>query len=109
MDLRRNLARSLRVVRKVRGFTHNDLSEVSGRTYVSEVERGIKAPTLEKLDQLARHMGVHPLTLLTMVYLDNLEERDLAAAQTRVKREMAQFLSNAEIAKPQKARVKRRV
>lgn len=108
MDLRRRLARSLRVIRKVRGFTHNDLSEVSGRTYVSEVERRIKAPTLEKLDQLARHMGVRPLTLLTMVYMPNLEERDLLAVQAAVRKEMLQFLANAEIAKPQKARTKRR-
>lgn len=104
MDLRRGLARSLRLVRKARGFTHEGLSEVSGRAYVSEIERGLKAPTLEKLDSLARAMGVHPLTLLTISYLANLREQDLEALQDRIRKEAKGLLAKAEMAKPQKAR-----
>lgn len=106
MDLRRNLSRSLRIIRKVRGFTHDSLSEVSGRTYVSEIERGIKAPTVEKLDELARYMGVHPLTLLTITYLPNLTEKDLEVVQDRIKQEVKEFLTRAEMAKPRKSKTK---
>ncbi|WP_281277232.1 helix-turn-helix domain-containing protein [Pseudorhodoferax soli] len=40
----------------------------SGRTYVSAIERGIKVPTLTKVDALAAEFGVHPLTLLALAY-----------------------------------------
>ena len=42
---------------------------VSSRTYVSTLERGMKSPTLDKLEELAAAMDVHPLTVLTLTYL----------------------------------------
>ena len=77
MDLRRGLARSLRLIRKARGLAQEELSEVSGRTYLSEIERGIKNPTVEKIDALARAMDVHPLTILALAYLPHWQEKDL--------------------------------
>lgn len=104
MDLRRGLARSLRLIRKVKGIPQDQLSEVSGRTYLSEIERGIKNPTLEKIDALARTMNVHPLTLLTITYLPNLREQDLLALQDRIKKEATALLAKADVVWPKKAR-----
>ena len=42
---------------------------VSSRTYISALERGLKQPTLRKVDQLATVLGLHPLTLLTLSYV----------------------------------------
>lgn len=50
-------------------MTQEDFVEVSGRTYISELERGAKKPTLAKLDQLAGLLGVHPVTLVSYAYL----------------------------------------
>jgi transcriptional regulator with XRE-family HTH domain len=77
MDLRRGLARSLRLIRKTKGIAQEQLSDVSGRTYLSEIERGIKNPTVEKIDVLARAMKVHPLTVLAIAYLGQLRAREL--------------------------------
>ncbi|MBI3440970.1 MAG: helix-turn-helix transcriptional regulator [Proteobacteria bacterium] len=104
MDLRRGLARSLRLIRKVKGIPQDQLSEVSGRTYLSEIERGIKNPTLAKIDALAKAMNVHPLTLLTITYLASLREQDVDGLQDRVRKEALGLLEKAEITKPQKAR-----
>jgi transcriptional regulator with XRE-family HTH domain len=104
MDLRQGLARSLRLVRKARGFAQDHLSEVSGRTYLSEIERGIKNPTVEKLDELASAMRVHPLTVLTIAYLPQLREHDLEALQGRVAKEVRALLADAQKALPRKAR-----
>lgn len=40
---------------------------------MSSLERGLKTPTLDKIDMLASILGVHPLTLLAFAYqkLDN--------------------------------------
>jgi transcriptional regulator with XRE-family HTH domain len=44
------------------------LSDVSSRTYMSSLERGLKSPTLSKVAELCEVMDVHPLTLLTLAY-----------------------------------------
>jgi len=106
MDLRRGLARSLRLIRKVKGIPQAHLSEVSGRTYLSEIERGIKNPTLEKIDALARAMNVHPLTLLAIAYLPKLREQDLEALQGRIYKEATVLLVRADIVWPKKARLR---
>lgn len=37
---------------------------------MSSLERGLKGPTLEKVNDLATVIGVHPLTLLVACYLE---------------------------------------
>lgn len=59
----------LQKARKSRGLTQEDFSVVSSRTYMSSLERGIKAPTITKVDEIATVIGVHPLSLLALAYL----------------------------------------
>jgi transcriptional regulator with XRE-family HTH domain len=56
------------MVRKARGLTQETFDMVSSRVYVSSLERGVKQPTLRKIDELAAHLDVHPLTLLVLAY-----------------------------------------
>jgi transcriptional regulator with XRE-family HTH domain len=104
MDIRRGLGRSLRVVRKAQGVTQQDLADVTARSYLSYVERGVKNPTVEKLEELASGMRVHPLTILTIAYLPQLRESDLDALQNRIGKEARTILSEAHNALPRKAR-----
>lgn len=67
---RNNFATGLRGVRHARGMSQEDFGLVSSRTYVSSLERGLKSPTLNKVDDLAEVLGVHPLTLLILSYTD---------------------------------------
>lgn len=64
MKYRQALGLSLREIRIARGLSQESFVGVSGRTYISEIERGLKGITVEKVMELSELMGVHPLTLL---------------------------------------------
>ncbi|PQA75955.1 helix-turn-helix domain-containing protein [Rhodoferax sp. TS-BS-61-7] len=66
---RNNFAAALRTIRKSKGLSQEAFGLISSRTYVSTLERKIQSPTLNKVDDLAEVMGVHPLTLLAVSYL----------------------------------------
>ncbi|AKT31436.1 helix-turn-helix transcriptional regulator [Pseudomonas syringae pv. actinidiae] len=76
-------------LRKIRLRNHLSILElsqrVSGRSYLGAVERGEKLPTVGKVDEISRSMGVHPLALLTLAYLrieQNTPEEMMAKIKT---------------------------
>lgn len=85
MDLRRNFGRALRTARKLRGLSQEALDNVSSRTYISSLERGLKSPTLEKVEQIAGALAIHPITLVAYSYLasNNSEAYDELLGQIR--------------------------
>ena len=68
MNNRQALALALRKIRKARILTQEDFGVVSSRTYLSSLERGLKSPTLEKLEAIADVMSVHPAVLILVAY-----------------------------------------
>lgn len=68
--LRSNLPGALRRLRRARGLSQEAFADVSGRTYMSALERGVKDPTFRKIEQLAGVLNVHPLALLVLAYSD---------------------------------------
>lgn len=66
MNLRQALAIALKRVRKHRHLTQEDFSLVSSRTYLSTLERGLKSPTLDKLQEIAEVMKAHPASLILL-------------------------------------------
>lgn len=56
----------LRETRLRAKLTQEALAHAAGvhPTYISQVERGLLSPTLDKLDALARALGVRPSTLI---------------------------------------------
>lgn|SRR5690554_849932 len=92
VELKYAFAAALRDLRFSRKLTQEDFSGISSRTYLSTLERGMKSPTLEKIDAISTVLGVHPLTLLTKSYLNkepNLSVRELLG---RVESELATLL-----------------
>jgi transcriptional regulator with XRE-family HTH domain len=55
MKLRAVVARNLRVLRKQKGFTQEELADSAGinRNYVGQIEREEKSPTVDVLEKLA--------------------------------------------------------
>ncbi|HBV8384436.1 TPA: helix-turn-helix transcriptional regulator [Citrobacter freundii] len=79
-----SLATALRTIRRARGLSQEAFSDVSSRTYLSSLERGLKSPTLNKLAELCEVMQIHPLTLLALAYAgDSTHEADQLLAQVR--------------------------
>jgi len=83
MALENSLAKAIKTVRKARGLSQEAFSDVSSRTYMSTLERGLKSPTLSKLAELCEVMGIHPLSLLTLAYSKNTKEVDQLLAHVR--------------------------
>lgn len=54
---------------------------------MSSLERGLKNPTLSKVDELCEVMELHPLTLLALAY--GLDAKGADKVLARVQRELA--------------------
>ena len=87
MAAKHTLSEALNTIRKARGLSQEDFSDVSSRTYMSTLERDLKSPTLNKLAELCEVMEVHPLTLLTLAY--GGDDKGVDALIARVKSEIA--------------------
>lgn len=68
MNINQAFGQALREIRKSKNLSQEDFSLVSSRTYISSLERGIKSPTLEKIEEICSTLKVHPLDLLKLAY-----------------------------------------
>lgn len=87
MALKNSFPAALKTIRKARGLSQEAFSDVSSRTYMSSLERGLKSPTLSKVAELCEVMDVHPLTLLTLAY--GGDGKGVSEVIERVRRELA--------------------
>lgn len=62
---------ALKRLRLIKKMTQEDFSLVSSRTYISSLERGLKNPTLDKVELLAETLQVSPLMLIALSYAKN--------------------------------------
>ena len=67
MDLRTAVGIAIRKIRISRAVPQEGLGP--SQPYVSDVERGMKSPSIEKIDDIATVLGVHPVTLLAYAYV----------------------------------------
>jgi transcriptional regulator with XRE-family HTH domain len=88
-----NFAKALKATRIAKGLSQEEFDLVSSRTYVSSLERGLKSPTLGKIDDLAKTMGVHPLTLVAMAYLKDSGSAPIFELMTKVAGEIEAILN----------------
>lgn len=93
---RNQFGSALRAVRKARGLSQETFGEQSSRTYVSTLERGLKSPTLNKIDELAEVMDVHPITLLLLAYADQHQKSSVTALLKAVTSELASIGHNED-------------
>jgi transcriptional regulator with XRE-family HTH domain len=66
MKLRAVVARNLRVLRKQRRFTQEELADLAdiNRNYIGQIEREEKSPTIDIVEKLSVPLGVEPFVLL---------------------------------------------
>jgi transcriptional regulator with XRE-family HTH domain len=60
MDIRDRLRFNMRRLRHLKGWSQEEFAHQAGlhRTYVSDLERGARNPTIEVIDKLAVALGV---------------------------------------------------
>ena len=88
MDSRQGFAKSLKTIRAAKGLTQEDFSAVSSRTYLSTLERGLKSPTLDKINDLCETLEIHPLSLLVLTYLNTQKNKRLDILLKKIEKEV---------------------
>lgn len=66
MDIRTRLGRNLRRLRDEKGLSQEAFAHEAGihRTYISDIERGARNPTITVIEKIAVALGVTASTLL---------------------------------------------
>ncbi len=66
MDMRKLVGRNVRRVRQQKGLTQEQFSAASGfsQQYISDLERGLRNPTVVTVYELSQALGVNHLELL---------------------------------------------
>lgn len=98
MALLKHFGAGLQRARTSRGLTQEDFSSVSSRTYLSSLERGIKAPTITKIEQLASVIGIHPMSLLALAYVSN-GSQDVSALCAQISADLALLMDRSSAAR----------
>lgn len=93
MDTKIAFGLALKKIRKAKGLTQEDFGDVSSRTYLSTLERGKKSITLEKLNDLAVVLGVHPLSLLLLTYSNSDNQPSIENLINRIEIEIESLIN----------------
>ncbi len=66
MDIREHLGKNVRRLREEKGWSQEAYADEAGihRTYVSDIERGARNPTIAVVEKLARPLGLKAGSLL---------------------------------------------
>ncbi|WP_435634849.1 helix-turn-helix domain-containing protein [Pseudomonas solani] len=67
MELNEALGQVIKELRQLRKLPQEGLGP--SQSYISAIERGKWKPSLEKLEQIAAILSVHPASLLVLAYL----------------------------------------
>lgn len=95
MNLRHALALTLKTARKSRKLTQEDFGIVSSRTYLSALERALKSPTIDKLDEISQTLDMHPASILLTAYVIHAGVQNGEAVVSRILAESQELLALA--------------
>lgn len=88
MITKKSFGSALKLIRQARKLTQEDFSEISSRTYISALERGLYTPTIEKTNEFCKVLVVNPITLTTISYLIENDMTDAAIVLDKVLKEI---------------------
>jgi transcriptional regulator with XRE-family HTH domain len=88
------------MARLAQGLTQEDFANESGRTYISELERGVKQPTLQKIDDLAGPLDLHPLSVLFLAYLITYDDSSVDKLLNQVRLELHNLVKSVPSKSP---------
>lgn len=75
MELREAFGQAVRQVRKEKGIQQEELGP--SQSYISDVERGLKSPSLVKIEEISAALGIDVVTLIARAAL--LQHQGLSA------------------------------
>ena len=72
---------ALKEVRVRKGIAQEQLG--ASQSFVSTIERGIRSPTIEKMEEFAERLGVNPATLMLLMQVGQEGDVDELLAKIR--------------------------
>ncbi|GLK90762.1 helix-turn-helix domain-containing protein [Pseudomonas turukhanskensis] len=67
MEHKRAVGEAILRVRLQKGLAQEGVG--ASQTYISDVERGLKSPSLEKISKISAALDVHPTSIVVLSYL----------------------------------------
>jgi len=69
MNIEKIFGEELQKIRKEKGFSQEQLGFESGyhRTYISQLERGVKSPSLKTIFRISKALSVQPSKLIQRI------------------------------------------
>lgn len=86
MELNEALGLVIKNLRNSRELSQEGLGP--SQSYISAIERGKWKPSIEKIEQIAEVVGVHPLTLLVLAYQKQAPEQKPDELLKKIQREI---------------------
>jgi transcriptional regulator with XRE-family HTH domain len=96
MDFDKAFGKAVRDIRISRGLTQEFFTDISSRTHISRLELGQSGATLNFINKIAAALNVHPLTIISLAYLNTGNITDLSELQNVVKKDI-QTLASKEL------------
>ncbi|MFJ7812970.1 helix-turn-helix domain-containing protein [Pseudomonas asiatica] len=72
---------ALKSVRVQKGIAQEQIG--ASQSFVSTVERGIRSPTIEKMEKFAERLGANPATLIILMQVDQEGEEEKIIEKVR--------------------------
>lgn len=86
--------KALRQARKNLRMTQAEFTQNSSRTYFSNLERGLKCPTLDKVNQLANTMNISFASLMVITLMHFKNEHDVDIVMRDIRAELESLLKS---------------
>lgn len=91
LPISNNFGHALQTARLRSLLPQEAFNGVSSRTYISTLERNLKSPTLDKVDELSTVMRIHPLTLLALSYCEHPSPQSIGLLIEKILIDVAQL------------------
>jgi transcriptional regulator with XRE-family HTH domain len=91
MEIKKAVGKAIKDVRNSKALNQEFFSVVSSTSHMSRVENGQYGATVEFIDKIATAMDVHPLTILTLSFLNANEGQNVSAIHDRVSKELLEL------------------
>lgn len=92
MELNEALGLVIKELRQHRELSQEGLGP--SQSYISAIERGKWKPSLEKIEQVAAILSVHPASLLILAYLKQAPEEETDQILSGIQAEVADLRSS---------------
>lgn len=86
---------ALRLIRHAKGVSQDGLG--MAQTNVSKLELNKYAPSWERVEACAGHLGVHPLTLFVLAYMDDISTAEMRKILKSVGSELGPVVRSVEV------------